>query len=59
MKTKYYLYAARVAGCKLELEAIFNTEASAAEYAKAEKDKMTCCAGMDFFYNIKKVLVEE
>lgn len=59
MKTKYYLYAARVAGCKLELEAIFNSEAAAAAYAKSEKEKMTCCAGMDFFYNIKAVLVEE
>ena len=59
MITKYYVYAARVAGCKLELEAIFNTESAAAEYAKKEKEKMTCCAGMDFFYNIKPVLVEE
>lgn len=59
MITKYYLYASRVAGTKMELEAIFKSEASASEYAKAEKDKMTCCAGMDFFYHIKPVLVEE
>lgn len=59
MITKYYVYGSRVAGTKMELEAIFNSEKAASEYAKSEKDKMTCCAGMDFFYNIKKVLVEE
>lgn len=59
MITKYYLYASRVAGTKMELEAIFNTEKAASEYAHAEKDKLTCCAGMDFFYRIKEVLIED
>lgn len=59
MVTKYYLYASRVAGTKMELEAIFNSEKSATEYAHNEKSKMTCCAGMDFFYHIKPVLIEE
>ena len=59
MITKYYLYGSHVAGTKLELIAIFNTEKAATEYAHAEKDKMTCCAGLDFFYNIKPVLIEE
>lgn len=40
MKTLYYLYASRVAGTKMELEAIFKTEASASEYAKKEKDRI-------------------
>lgn len=59
MVTKYYLYASRVAGTKLELEAIFNSEKSADDYARQEKEKMQPCAGMDFYYNIRKVLVEE
>lgn len=59
MITKYYLYAARVAGTRLELEAIFKSEKSAVEYAQQEKNKMQPCAGMDFYYNIKPVLVEE
>ena len=59
MITKYYVYGSRVAGTKMQLEAIFKTEPAAKQYADGEKAKMTCCAGMDFFYNIVPVLIEE
>ena len=59
MITKYYVYGSRVAGTKIELEAIFKSEKAASEYAKAEKDKVSVRPGMDFFYYIKPVLVEE
>ncbi len=59
MITKYYLYSAKMVGQKFELEAIFKTKDAANKYAEEQKANFPKRPGMDYFYRIDSVLVEE